>query len=220
MDWTKWFSKYTIKIDDGGVDIGYRQDSLFEKTVQQNVVLPKFYSKVWDEPIIESDLQNTQIAKLLDWAGIDKILKTKDGQLFGLSQRIQRRKFAKYKSLTIRNKCYRPGYHYNSEWEKINNGIKNHSIVSLYRSHCYANGDDAGCSTDLLDGVIVNQFKLFNWMNENKNFVYKGKTKDKGNGYETFFFVYFDDLPDDVVIARYKINGSNDLCLDAWGSIR
>lgn len=176
--------------------MSYEEDRRFEKQAQARVVIPQFYKKVWGEDvIIESDLQHNELAKLLDFAGIDKIIKTQDG-IIGLSQRIQREQYAKYKSITIRKMRYSKGGHSESEYYKTIKSMQARGLTSAYQSHIYVTAD----VSNIIWGIIVDKFKLYDWMNRYSEKVKHNRVVEKDR-MQTFCYVVYRDLPEDIILA-------------------
>lgn len=189
------------------------RDDRFQKIIQQRIVVSKWYSRVWPNAnIMETDIKNNPLAKMLDIKGImDKIVES-NGLLHGLAQRIQR--YSKYEwvmkkygepTLTIRDIRFIDGMpYYHSELTKVKQAIKKHSLCASYRVHCYANGDSEEETTDLMDGIIVDQYKLFKWMNENPDCAHHEVTHVENKKKQTFIFIFFSDIPTSIVIDRYQ----------------
>jgi len=190
--------------------MGFKDDQRFGKIVQQKVVVPKFYKVVWgNNAIIESDLQNNDLAKLLDFSGIDKIVRVND-VIMGLSQRIQRQKYAKYKSITIRKQRISDYGVSNSEYQKTIDAIQVGGLVASYQSHVYVNGNDVDTSTDIEWGIIVDKVGLYKWMTANPKKL-RFNMVSEGNKTQTFYYVLGKDLPNEIIIAKYE-NGDLNMC--------
>ena len=183
--------------------MGFDSDDKFQKIVQQKVVVPKFYSKVWANcQIIENDLQNNNLANTLDIYGIDKFIKERN-VLYGLSQRIQRGKYSKFKSITIRRTRINGNYMSNSEYYKGLEAIRTHGVSATFQVHCYANADKTYLVDDIVWGIIVKKPELYEWIGANPNKIFNNVVHEQGKR-QTFFYVYGKDLPDNVVVATYE----------------
>jgi hypothetical protein len=183
--------------------MGFERDDVFQKIVQQKVVIPKFYRHVWPNcQIIESDLQDNNLAKTLDIYGIDKFIKG-NSILYGLSQRIQRGKYSKYRSITIRKTRINGNYVSNSEYYKSLLSMKTYGITAAYQSQCYVNANKSNLVDDIIWGIIVKKPELYKWMDNNPDKVYKNFVNERGQT-QTFLYVYGIDLDDDVIVAIYE----------------
>lgn len=184
----------------------FKKDDSFQKHIQQSVVIPKWYNKIWgDCDIIESDLHNSKIAKLLDKVRIDKLIFTKNGQMFGLAQRIQRARFAGFKTITLRERRhYNNGDTYDSEYLKMLKSIHANDLKASYRSHCYANSNDQYNTTDLLHGVVVDETLLTEFIITNPSIVHTRSTTDD-SGKQIFKYVYYKDIPENIIISKYPL---------------
>lgn len=184
-----------------------KDDLDFQRIVQQRVVTPKFYKRIWKD-VIEVDIRLDKLSQLFDLdAGIDKVVKI-DNELFGLAQRIQRKRFADKETITWRVERFyeNKSYIYKSEWHKIQKMMHSHGLKASYQSHCYVNANEAESVTDIIDAIIVDRFALVDWLGDNSDIIGENQTKpDQLSGQvQRFYFVKFKDIPQDFVIARYK----------------
>jgi hypothetical protein len=154
---------------------------------------------------------NNDLARALDiFASTDKVVIDEDGLVYLIGQRIQRQRYAKYKSFTIREKRYyfsgkTDGYE--SEFYKLKKGLDKNSIHACYICHCYVNGNEVDEVTDIILGFIVKTEGLFKFMYEHPQKVHSNYTNNDKEGTQTFKFVYFKDIQryaPHIIIAEYK----------------
>lgn len=194
------------------------EDFRFQQIVQKRIVVPKFYQKVWpDCEILEIDSMHNSLSKLLDiQAGIDKVIKMPDGCLRGLAQRIQRKCFGDFNTLTIRvSRIYRHPegdlVSFNTEFRKMQRAIETKAISATVQCHCYADADDEEMVTDLITGIIVDRLGLYEWIlreqKKDPKFLEnhtKPTTNEEGEGRkQEFYFFAFNKIPNECIIARY-----------------
>ena len=182
-----------------------KNDMIFEKWCQSEIVVPQWYSKIWPGCSIEEiDKLSHPLAKMLDvTSGIDKIIRTKTC-LMGLSQRIQRKACANWNSITVRQtRHYRNGSESKSEFYKAIEAMEKGGLMAAYQSHIYMDGNTIGDCSKILDAIIVNRVAFFKWITNGQK-IKSHSTKNKYGTYQNFAYFYFGEIPKQIVFARYS----------------
>lgn len=106
----------------------------------------KIYSKVWpDCQILDlEDDQKDSLKQALDFGGVDKAIRLKDGTIGLLAQRFRRYTEREYDDFTLRYS--RPRSQYKTECEKALKALKENRMVAGYYAYFHVNKEENGFS--------------------------------------------------------------------------
>lgn len=188
----------------------------FSKCVQEKIAIPKFINVVYPNcKILSTDLQkDSEIAQAFDVFGTtDMILIDTDSGLILMGMRMQRPKYASWKSITLRDKrVYKNNFERASEYQKYIRAIANDTVHANLICHCYVDGNTCETANDILYGVIARTKPLLELM-LNKPFIIRdNETMDESiHQIQKFKYVFTStvlkisrDIRQEIILAELK----------------
>lgn len=184
----------------------FHEDYRFQKYCTKNIIIPKWYNKIWEGAKIEYISRKDKVMRIIDNIGCTDLIVRTNSNMFGINQRVYRSKTFVWRNLGIRvERCYiKSGRRsHNTEFWKILKAIKQGNWYPKYTSHIFMNGDAICDTSDIMFGLLLLTDKFYLWLENNFEKFEFYKTPERDGKFEVFMEVPIEKVPQHFILAKY-----------------